>query len=61
MKRILSLLMCAVLIFICGCSDNTPVKVPVKVEGKAQYVIALNPSVMLQDGTVYSLRNGIGG
>ncbi|MBR4116998.1 MAG: family 16 glycosylhydrolase [Clostridia bacterium] len=59
MKRILSLLMCAVLIFICGCSDNTPVKVPVKVEGKAQYVIALNPSVMLQDGTVYSLRNGI--
>lgn len=55
MKKILSLIICAVLVFICGCSGITPANR----KGEAQYVIALNPSVMLQDGTVFSLRNGI--
>lgn len=56
MKKIISLILCAILVLLCGCSNNAPVK---NVEGKAQYVIALNPSVMLQDGTVYSLRNSV--
>ncbi len=55
MKKILSLIICAVLVFICGCSGITPANR----KGKAQYVIALNPSVMLQDGTVFSLRNSV--
>ena len=47
--------MCAVLVILSGCSNNSPANV----EGKAQYVIALNPSVMLQDGTIFSLRNSL--
>lgn len=59
MKRIISLIICAALVLLCGCSKDTPVNAKKNNEGKAQYVIALNPSVTLQDGTVYSLRNNI--
>lgn len=56
MKKTVALLLSAVMLICCGCAKDKTVSNK-KASGKAQYVIALNPSVTLEDGTVNSIRN----
>ncbi len=59
-NKILAVLTVLCLLFITGCDGNqTAVKKPQSTDAseKVQYVLALNPSVAMQDGTVDSLRN----
>ena len=55
MKRIIALLLSVVLLFACGCQDSN---VTTKTD-KVQYVLAFNPSIMLEDGTIDSIRNDV--
>lgn len=56
-KGITSIILVACMVILCSCGD-TPAKV-IQGNGNAenQYVIAMNPSVAFEDGTVSSLRN----
>lgn len=57
MKKTLALALSLVLLICCGCTKKqTETGSKLKAE-KAQYVIALNPSVTSEDGTVNSIRN----
>ena len=57
-KRITAILICLAMLFICGCKDTaqTKVKKPVQGESKTQTVIAMNPAVVSEDGTIKSAR-----
>lgn len=56
MKKIIAILLSVSLLFAVGCSKNE-VSNDIGSSGKSQYVIALNPSVMLEDGKILSARN----
>ena len=60
-KRITAILICLAMLFICGCKDTaqTKVKKPVQGESKTQTVIAMNPAVVSEDGTVKSARKTV--
>ncbi len=51
MKKISVIALVIIMLLCCGCTPKAP-----KV-ADAQYVLAFNPSIMLEDGTVISLRN----
>ncbi len=52
MKKTIIFCLVFVLFCCCGCTEKKPQKSEV-----TQYTVALNPSVMLEDGTVDSIRN----
>ena len=57
-KRITSIILAACMFLLCSCGDKNPAKVGTgNVKTENQYVIAMNPSVAFEDGTVSSLRN----
>lgn len=55
MKKILIIGLVLCMILCSGCTGNKPVKT----NTAEQYVIALNPSVMTEDGSVVSVRNSV--
>lgn len=55
MKRIITILLALILLLCCGCTEQTVEKSP----QIAKYVLALNPSVMLEDGEIISTRNSV--
>ncbi len=54
MKRIIAVLLSVIMLFLTSCSSETVSK-----KESEQYVIALNPSIMFEDGQVNSLRNTV--
>ena len=52
-KRITSIILAACMFLLCSCGDKNPAKVGTgNVKTENQYVIAMNPSVAFEDGTV---------
>lgn len=65
MKRIVAILLAVMMTLLTACSNTASVEVNkkpnqnVSKEETEQYVIALNPSIMFEDGQVVSLRNTV--
>ncbi len=55
--KIIAFLTALLMLFATGCAEKTPVTSNKK--GVVQYVLAMNPSVILADGTVEAIRNNV--
>ena len=60
-NRITAILICITMLFACGCGNtaSTKVKKPAQSGGKTQTVIAMNPAIVSEDGTVKSARKTV--
>lgn len=56
-KRIIAILISACMLLLCSCGDDPAQVITGNAKTDVQYVIAMNPSVAFEDGTVTSLRN----